>query len=319
LLQLSRRNPDPKEVTMKTQFSIANTNEPEVTTRTVGKRTTYARVRRVTGVLHCVGAVLLTMMTVLSVSRADDSMPVDPGKRGDSTAKGTLVVTIKWIQGGVKKQVSTEVDVPKGKNAKQVADLITQKLGENDQLNSTFKFSDPENDEDKGTYEVTATPNGPGIRVDRIIADTKEGSGLTGLSYGGALAYLDTPIDGEFAVAGSMGQPGDDFAIELFGSAGRQTFELASYAGLTPPQIEADLAAEINQSSGYSAYISNGVVYITGAMDSFRVDFALGDDTQDFSLSAGAFVAPEPGGFALLGSGILGLSGVLRKRLLMRS
>jgi hypothetical protein len=262
------------------------------------------------------GLICLVSLLILSDRRCcgDDkgnkaSFIIDDGKaKGD----GTITAVIKITDGGGQNQtISVPVKVKSGDDRTTTRDAIASALSQNNIYTQNFK--PPENDKTTGYYYTTLTAN-TGVKVITAYIENPDQIAVQSYSGGTKLALNTTGFFQIFASAPTASSD-DLFGIRLLNANADMTtftdvnltsFSLSSYAGLTPLQIETQLASLINADPLFHASLVGGEVQITGAFNpEFGVDMFTSDTTTHLGGRAGVMSVPEPAAFLLFGIGTL--------------
>jgi hypothetical protein len=128
---------------------------------------------------------------------------------------------------------------------------------------------------------------------------------------------------GFVAVLDPEGSPSDVIGWGNFNGHGSIVFASDPLAGVTPSELSNVLCTETDAGcvASFTLKTTTGsTVTLTGAFDGESTfdPFGAGFDTSDGLQVTTTTGVPEPGGFALVASGLLGLAGILRKKLLSR-
>lgn len=177
-----------------------------------------------------------------------------------------------------------------------------------DTLSGTASFTDGTN---YGTVTITATssPN-PGVYYITGISGTTNGVSIAGLLPGGT--YPPPP---------PVGDQNDNLLFVPAQSGGYLDFYGLAYSLVNGTDVNLYYQAPPNFDPGYFAVV-NGATPFTYVPDPTNPS---GPEIQYFTPltitpgGVGTAVTPEPESLALVGTGILGIAGILRRRFAMKS
>jgi hypothetical protein len=172
--------------------------------------------------------------------------------------------------------------------------------------------------------------------ISTVRDPTREGNGgnlrLQGGGGGGGSGsmYRGSMNGGGSGMSSGVDPLGDPslFSFGFYSNDGQilDVATLSGASGMTDTQILSTLASQFNTlygSSGLTASYDSfsDTLSFDQLLDATKDSFYMADtDTGiDFTMSLSTTGTPEPSGLLLLGSGVLGLSGILRKQLCKRS
>ncbi len=211
-------------------------------------------------------AALVLVTTVVEVQAEDK--PIYGITNGPAKGAGSIDVTLKWVKAGVKSEKKKTVNIADGDTRDTIRNNIVAALNGDAAIGADWNFANKDGQD--GTRGMIGTPIG-GSQMTGGFAKAN-----TTTEFGWVVAG-DPPPNASlfFDLEGSNGQAVDLFNVHLStlddpSAPNIDTFSLGSYAGLTPSQIENQLASMIDAHPSYAAQVvdlggGNQRVKVTGA------------------------------------------------------